>query len=708
MSILLLGGGAVSKDLHLPAFARLNKLSQITVVEPNMHYANALRTTFGVEVIEQNLETFFEKNTKYYEFALITLPNKLHFRAIELCLAHKIPVLCEKPLTLQIQEAQAIVKLAEQTKISVAVAMVRRLSPSFQAFKTFFHLIGKPISAIVADGSPYGWSADSPALIDKNNGGVLADMGIHFLDLLYASFGKMQPLHYQDDSTGGVEANCNYELQSVEYQIPVFLKLSREYYLKNTFEAVGENGKIWFCKNEFDCAYFEDKNNKITKLQLQNPFEFGDLPLTFASCFAEQLYCFEKAINNQTKLQVSASDALHTTELLQWAYQNKTKIDNNLHYKIDKTPHKYFITGGNGFIGSRLIDYLTSANNEITAGIRSYRNAINIAKFDIKMPRFDLLNYEDVKQKMQGHNYVVHLAYSSDSANAEAVNVQGTKNIVRAAIENEVEAVVILSTMNVYGFPSGIVTENSAMKPAGGIYGETKKQMQQWCLNEAQKSSKTRIVVLNPTCVYGIGGKTYTTLPLQLAKQNGFCYIDGGGGIANVVYVDNLIDAILKGLQTSQAHGHNFIINDATLTWRSFLGTLLLDYAEITPNFSLAELEAIENGQLLDSKQLFKNIIQSKELRSLVSKHKQLGKIKTWIGAKIKKTTQINETSLLLGETQKAVIYTPPLWLNDIFANTSSVFSSEKAEKILGWKPKISLQDAQKQTVMWLQEQFKY
>ncbi len=706
MSILIIGGGAVTRDLHLPAFAALQLLPSLTIVEPNASYAAALRTAFGVEVIEQNFDTFFANLPKKYDFALITLPNKLHSPAIACCVQHKIPVLCEKPLTLSPAEAEQIAQLAQSTQIPVGVAMVRRFTPAFQAFRAFLPLVGKLLEVKVEDGSPYGWTADSPALIDKNNGGVCADMGIHFLDLLYAAFGTLQPLDYQDDSYGGVESNCNYQLQTTTDKISVHLILSRQYNLRNRFEAKGEQGTIWFNKNEFDCAYFEDKQGKITKLQRQNPFEVGNLPLTFASCFIEQIHNFQQAIRNKKPLQVAAIDALHTTELLAWAYKNRTEIPKKLHYQIGKSSHQYFITGGNGFIGSRLIDYLTADKNSVTAGVRSYRNALNIAKNDINIPRFDLLNEEDVKQKLQGHSHIIHLAYSSDKENAAKVNIEGTKNMVRAAQSVGAEAIVILSTMNVYGFPSGTVTEESPMNFAGGIYGETKKAMQEWCLNEAQKNNKTRIILLNPTCVYGIGGKTYTTLPLELAKNNGFCYIDEGRGVANVVYVDNLIEAIYLALHKPEAHAHNFIINDEPTTWRQFLGDLLLDYAKDTPNFTLSDLQLFHDQQFIGNKQLVKGIIQSPELRALVSKHKQLTHLKSWLGKKLKPLLQKNAPAtpqlFSILKQERTVEYAPPIWLNDLFGNTSSIFSSAKASKILGWQPRISYTTAMETTQAWL------
>ena len=52
---------------------------------------------------------------------------------------------------------------------------------------------------------------------------------------------------------------------------------------------------------------------------------------------------------------------------------------------------------------------------------------------------------------------------------------------------------------------------------------------------------------LLPSCVYGPGGTTFTELPAKLASEGSFAWISDGQGIANYVFVDNLIDADFAG-----------------------------------------------------------------------------------------------------------------------------------------------------------------
>ena len=69
--------------------------------------------------------------------------------------------------------------------------------------------------------------------------------------------------------------------------------------------------------------------------------------------------------------------------------------------------------------------------------------------------------------------------------------------------------------------------------------------MERWCLSRSASSSPTRIVILNPSCVFGPGGSTYSEMPHRMAKSGSFCWIEQGRGIANFCFVDNLVDAVL-------------------------------------------------------------------------------------------------------------------------------------------------------------------
>jgi nucleoside-diphosphate-sugar epimerase len=581
--------------------------------------------------------------------------------------------------------------------------MVRRFMPSFKAMHHSLHLVGEIQDVRVEDGNPFAWIADSFAFFDPKNGGVLADMGVHYLDLLFKLFGPMEALSYEDDAEGGVEANCTYRLVS-KSNVPISLKLSRTHQLKNKFVITGSNGKLWIEKDQFDLCYFSPDADSIHEIKIKNAFDDPQLNYKFEACFVQQLISLRQEDANLVKLE----EATATVKLIEDAYKSRQIIE------TEPNEDSYLITGGTGFIGAALIERLWKEGiSNIVSPVRSYKNCAQVARFKIGLPRLNLLDYEAVKESLKDKKYVVHLAYSTDGVDAYEMNVTATQNIVRAACEQGAEAVVVLSTMNVYGFPHGNVTENSPQNPAGGDYGETKKIMQKWCLEFAKNQHQTRVVILNPTCVYGPNGKTYTTLPRTLAKHNRFCWIEEGQGLANIVYIENLLDAILKSLTVKAAHAQNFIINDGVVTWKEFL-TPLLGKTEMTiPSLKTNELLNASFNEKATTKQIFRFLLTNFELVSLINAHPYLGKIKKTLFSKIPSfrgkldsQRQIEWSTLsqnmLTNKTQEK--FNPPIWLNELFGLTTSKFSAKKANDILKWKSKVDIETGIRNTKKWLEK----
>lgn len=699
---LIIGGGAVVREYYIPALTYLKLLESVTVIEPDPKSAAQLMAA-GVHVIELKYQDFFNQSASAsYDFAVITLPNHLHENAIELCLERQVTVLCEKPLSLSSESCLRIQKYEEQSAARVYTGMVRRYMPSFKALKNSLHLLGELQSITVEDGNPFAWVADTYAFFDPKNGGVMADMGVHYLDLLYHLFGELTAVSYTGDAEGGVEANCAYQLKT-SAAVPISLKLSRTHTLKNRFEITGAQGKLWMEKDDFGCCYFEGDDQTVHEIKAKHAFADSQLNYIFEACFVEQLI----RLSEQNKDLVNVKEATAVVGLIEWAYRHAAKNETT-----PTNADSYFITGGTGFIGTALINRLWDKGmHHIKAPVRSYKNCAAIARFNIDLPRLDLLNYEAVKASLKDKKYVVHLAYSTDGTNAYDMNVTATQNVVRAACEQGATAVVVLSTMNVYGFPEGEVTESSAQNPAGGNYGKTKKQMQQWCLDFAKTQHKTRIVVLNPTCVYGPNGKTYTTLPLVLAQHNRFCWVDGGKGLANVVYIENLLDAIEKSLKVEAAHGQNFIITDGTLSWKDFLSPLLGKYAPQIRSLTKDELLKGSFNEKSDLKQIIRFLLSNFELVSLINAHPFLGRMKKTLFAKLpgfrgklddqRQVVWANLSSNNLVK-QGEEKFNPPAWLNELFGLNHSRFSAKKAIEILGWEPVVSIKNGIEKTQEWL------
>src|SRR5581483_8379025 len=230
-----------------------------------------------------------------------------------------------------------------------------------------------------------------------------------------------------------------------------------------------------------------------------------DWPSTLESCFAEQLSTLLELQRVRGVAQADASSAAKTMDLVEWAYRERTAQRRAPFSPTDASrpslpPGRTVVTGGTGFIGSHLIERLAElGHDEIRVPIRGYATAAEAARFPISTTPMDLLDSAAVRGLVDGARWVFHLAYGRDGANQRAMTVDGTRNVVEAAIAAGCECVVVLSTIYVFGDNDQIIDEDSPYRPKGNEYGVSKTAMERWCLERAATSGSTRIVVLNPS-----------------------------------------------------------------------------------------------------------------------------------------------------------------------------------------------------------------
>ncbi|MFB6076397.1 MAG: NAD-dependent epimerase/dehydratase family protein [Candidatus Aenigmatarchaeota archaeon] len=108
---------------------------------------------------------------------------------------------------------------------------------------------------------------------------------------------------------------------------------------------------------------------------------------------------------------------------------------------------KIFITGSSGYIGCELIKRLSEEHG--------------IVEYDLENGQ-DILDYADLKEEMKGCDVVVHLAAirgpheNKTFSDYFRINCRGTRNVAKAALENDVERLVYSSSTSYYGLESGI------------------------------------------------------------------------------------------------------------------------------------------------------------------------------------------------------------------------------------------------------------
>lgn len=165
---------------------------------------------------------------------------------------------------------------------------------------------------------------------------------------------------------------------------------------------------------------------------------------------------------------------------------------------------KAFVTGGTGFIGSHLVDTLLD-----DPGVRKVRCLVrDRAKWlegkAVEMVRGDLFDLAALTRGMEGADVVFHNAatlQARDQARFDQVNVQATESIVRIAARSGVKRLVVLSSLAAAG-PSGSTprTEEDPAEPITA-YGRSKLLMERRIREIAPAGLQVNI--LRPPAVYG-------------------------------------------------------------------------------------------------------------------------------------------------------------------------------------------------------------
>jgi predicted dehydrogenase/nucleoside-diphosphate-sugar epimerase len=701
--IIFLGGGSVVSEFYLPALQQRGHLAEVRVIEPAAVSREAITAAFPLVEItgEDYADVLASLPTKAgaHECVVVALPNPLHVDGVARAVSVGRHVLCEKPLALTAADCERLVRRAKEQGVLLKVAMSRRYLPTLLLARQI--VLGGELGAVrsieVLDRAPFLWRPRSLAFFAPESGGVLADMGVHYLDYIETLVGPLMPVAYEDDSRGGTESSCSYSLTAGD--VGVRLCLSRVAHSGTYLRIACDRGEVRVEKTNETELTVATRNAGARRVSLEQPFENAAWPRNLSGSFCQMLADFEREMDGMPTMIADARDALRVASLIEWAYRHRPARDPQI-VSVDQRSRS-LVTGATGFIGGHLVERLTGSGEMVRAAVRSPGSCANIARFPVEMQLTELLDMASVRRAVEGAHTVYHLAYGKEGDSAPAITIDGTKNVMRAAIEAGVHSVVVLSTMYVLGLPEGSepVDETFPYRPYGGEYAKSKMAMERWCLAQAGSSGRTRIAILNPTCVFGPGGGAYTALPVDLARTGRFCWINGGSGLANYTYVDNTVDAIIQAGRVEAAHGQRFIVNDGTVTWRDLIEPMLRPLGRSIPSYTPEEFAALPHfGGPFRLKELLSAALSAPEVRAVAKRSaraRRVFKFSQQLGPTVARRAP---PVLPAGTAQDP----PPDWLATLFPPARSTFSARKAREILGWVPRVTLAEAHAATISWL------
>lgn len=240
------------------------------------------------------------------------------------------------------------------------------------------------------------------------------------------------------------------------------------------------------------------------------------------------------------------------------------------------------MTGATGCVGSNVTRALV-ARGERVAIFRLPNDslaALGDAAARVEHRVGDVRDFESVARAMAGVSRVYHVAGIAVPLNAlhaqmMAVNVRGTENVARAALEAGVGRLVHTSSISAVGFPPRGVVADERFPFNGGrfhhSYVSTKRLGEQVMLEYVRRGLDA--VVLNPTPVMAPGGSLrhgWAELVLKI-KQGRLPFYPGGG--QGVTTGRDVVDAHLKAMERG-VRGERYIVNTLNLTFRELWSTV--------------------------------------------------------------------------------------------------------------------------------------
>jgi nucleoside-diphosphate-sugar epimerase len=172
---------------------------------------------------------------------------------------------------------------------------------------------------------------------------------------------------------------------------------------------------------------------------------------------------------------------------------------------------KIFITGATGFIGSRVAKRLAGKGMHVTALVRDPHKAVGLDALGIHLVKGDIRDKASMLEGMRGVDQVFHIAAwykigSNERALAEAINIQGTRNVMELVKELSIPRCVYTSTIAVYSNTHGQEVDESYRFTGKhlSIYDETKWRAHYEVVEPMVKAGLPVITVM-PGLVYGPG-----------------------------------------------------------------------------------------------------------------------------------------------------------------------------------------------------------
>ncbi|MDT9293771.1 MAG: NAD(P)-dependent oxidoreductase [Arthrospira platensis PCC 7345] len=240
------------------------------------------------------------------------------------------------------------------------------------------------------------------------------------------------------------------------------------------------------------------------------------------------------------------------------------------------------------------------------------------------------------------------------------INVNGTQNLLNSAVTNRVKRAVIVSSNSPCGcnpHPDHLFDEKSPYHPYMN-YGKSKMLME-LAVMSMQQSGRIETVIVRPPWFYGPNQPPRQTLFFQMIRDGKGPIVGDGNNLRSMAYIDNLCQGLLLSAESEKANGQTYWIADN----RPYSMNEIIDTVE--------KLLESEFNQTCAHKRL--------KLPGIT------GDIATLVDGTLQSLGLYQQKIHVLSEMNKTI-----------------ACSVAKAQRELGYSPKVSLEEGMRRSLKWV------
>jgi nucleoside-diphosphate-sugar epimerase len=318
------------------------------------------------------------------------------------------------------------------------------------------------------------------------------------------------------------------------------------------------------------------------------------------------------------------------------------------------------LTGASGYTGGRLLRALRARGDEVAVLVRPQSLTEGIASLASRVVEGVLGDAAAAGRLVEGADAVVHVAAvyrtaGHPDAYYREVNVVGTERLLEAAASRGVRRFVHTSTVGVHGHVEHPPADESAPHAPGDVYQATKAEAERIALDFHGRRG-VPVTVLRPGAIYGPGETRLLKLFRAIARGR-YAIVGSGRTFYHPVFIDDLLDGYLLALDRPEAVGEAFLVCGPSYASQSQLAALVAKHT---------------GGRVLPFR------IPARPIQ--------------WAG------DVLEAVCVPLG-------LEPPLHRRRVdFWTKSRAFTIEKARRLLGYAPKVDLDEGIARTAAWYRE----